>query len=69
MQLMSRLCRLLASGRFFDRSVRTVQEYYEKVEYIHLNPVRRGLVRHATSCLQPLPAPPFKLLYRLAPAA
>ena len=29
--------------RFFDRALRTVQEYNEKVEYIHLNPVRAGL--------------------------
>jgi hypothetical protein len=27
--------------------VRTVKEYYEKVEYIHLNPVRAGLVKRA----------------------
>jgi REP element-mobilizing transposase RayT len=32
--------------RFFDRALRTVEEYHEKVEYIHLNPVRAGLVRH-----------------------
>jgi REP-associated tyrosine transposase len=31
--------------RFFDRALRTVQEYTEKVEYIHLNPVKAGLVR------------------------
>jgi putative transposase len=31
--------------RFFDRALRTVNEYNEKVEYIHLNPVRAGLVR------------------------
>ena len=30
--------------RFFDRALRSVKEYMEKVEYIHLNPVRRGLV-------------------------
>jgi putative transposase len=30
--------------RFFDRALRTVKEYHEKVEYIHLNPVRAGLV-------------------------
>jgi hypothetical protein len=28
----------------FDRALRTVEEYTEKVEYIHLNPVRAGLV-------------------------
>jgi putative transposase len=31
--------------RFFDHALRTVKEYNEKVEYIHLNPVRAGLVR------------------------
>jgi REP element-mobilizing transposase RayT len=30
--------------RFFDRALRTVKEYNEKVEYIHLNPVMAGLV-------------------------
>jgi len=30
--------------RFFDRALRTVREYNEKVEYIHLNPVKAGLV-------------------------
>jgi putative transposase len=29
--------------RFFDRALRTVREYNEKVEYIHLNPVKAGL--------------------------
>jgi REP-associated tyrosine transposase len=33
--------------RFFDRALRTVREYNEKVEYIHLNPVRAGLARRA----------------------
>ena len=33
--------------RFFDRALRTVREYHEKVEYIHLNPVRRELVKNA----------------------
>ncbi len=28
--------------RFFDRAVRTMKEYNEKVEYIHLNPVSRA---------------------------
>lgn len=31
--------------RFFDRALRTVKEYHETIEYIHLNPVRAGLVR------------------------
>ena len=30
--------------RFFDHALRTVRDYWKKVEYIHLNPVRRGLV-------------------------
>jgi len=40
-------CGLLWQPRFFDRAVRTVKEYYEKVEYIHQNPVRAGLVERA----------------------
>jgi hypothetical protein len=35
---------VLLQGRFFDRALRTVREYQEKVEYIHLNPVKAGLV-------------------------
>ena len=34
----------LWQARFFDRALRTVKEYNEKVEYIHMNPVRAGLV-------------------------
>jgi putative transposase len=34
----------LCQPRFFDRALRTVEEYNEKVEYIHLNPARVGLV-------------------------
>jgi len=30
--------------RYFDRAVRTVKEYHEKVEYIRLNPVKAGWV-------------------------
>jgi hypothetical protein len=30
--------------RFFDRALRSVKEYNEKVEYLPLNPVRAGLV-------------------------
>ena len=33
--------------RFFDRAQRTVKEHAETVEYIHLNPVKRGLVNAA----------------------
>jgi putative transposase len=35
----------LWQGRFFDHALRTVKEYWETVEYIHRNPVRRGLVK------------------------
>ncbi len=31
----------------FDRALRTVKEYQEKVEYIHGNPVKAGLVSRA----------------------
>ena len=31
--------------RFFDRALRTVKEYHDKLEYIPLNPARRGLVK------------------------
>jgi hypothetical protein len=34
----------LWQDRFFDRALRTVKECNETVEYIHLNPERRGLV-------------------------
>ena len=34
----------LFQPRFFDRALRTVREYHEKVEYINLNPVKAGLV-------------------------
>jgi len=34
---------VLWQERFFDRALRTPKEYHEKVEYIHLNPVKRGL--------------------------
>ncbi len=30
--------------RYFDRIVRNVGEYHKTTEYMHLNPVRRGLV-------------------------
>ena len=33
--------------RSFDRALRTVGECCEKVEYIHLNPVRAGLAKRA----------------------
>lgn len=36
----------LWQGRFFDRALRTVKEYNETVEYVHWNPVRRGLAMH-----------------------
>jgi putative transposase len=31
-------------SRYFDRIVRNVREYHKTMEYMHLNPVRRGLV-------------------------
>jgi len=34
----------LWQGRFFDHALRTVQDYGETVEYIHLNLVGRRLV-------------------------
>lgn len=36
---------VLLQGRFFDRALRTMKEYNEKVEYIHFNPVKAGLVK------------------------
>jgi putative transposase len=38
---------LLWQPRFFDRALRSVKEYYDKLECIHLNPVRAGLVKRA----------------------
>ena len=35
----------LWQSRFCDHALRTVKEYHETVEYVHLNPVRRGLVK------------------------
>jgi len=35
----------LYQGRLFDRALRTVKEYQERVEYLHLNPLRRGLLK------------------------
>ncbi len=37
----------LWQARFFDRALRSVKEYNEKVEYIHMNPVKAGLVRRS----------------------
>jgi putative transposase len=37
--------------RYFDRVLRTVKEYREKVDYIHQNPVRAGLVKRAEDWL------------------
>ncbi len=37
----------LGQGRFFDRALRTVKEYLESVECMHLKPVRRGRVKRA----------------------
>ena len=35
-------------GGGYDRNLRSVHEIYEKVSYVHQNPVRRGLVATAT---------------------
>ncbi len=45
-------------GRFFDCALRTVKEYLETVEYIHMNPLRRGLVKHAEEWKWSVPLPP-----------
>jgi len=37
----------LWQDRFFDHALRTVREYHGTVEYLHLNPVGRGLVGDA----------------------
>jgi hypothetical protein len=37
--------------RYFDRASRTVKEYQEKVDYIHQNLVRAGLVKRAEDWL------------------
>lgn len=29
-------------ARFFDRALRTMKEYNDKIDYIHLNPVEAG---------------------------
>jgi len=39
--------------RFFDGALRNVKEYNEKVEYIHLNPVRAGLVSRPEDWYRP----------------
>ena len=38
---------LVWQPRFFDRALRTVREYHEKVASIHRNPVAAGLVSRA----------------------
>ena len=34
-------------GGGYDRNLRSVMDIYEKIEYVHHNPVRRGLVKRA----------------------
>ncbi|HLA84785.1 MAG TPA: transposase [Thermoguttaceae bacterium] len=34
-------------GGGYDRNLRTVADIYEKIEYVHNNPVRRGLTKSA----------------------
>jgi putative transposase len=31
--------------RYFDRAIRTVKEYQDALQYMHFNPVKRGLVK------------------------
>jgi REP element-mobilizing transposase RayT len=33
-------------GRFYDRALRTRREFDEALDYMHMNPVRRGLAAH-----------------------
>ena len=51
-------------GRFFDRVLRTVKEHWEAVDYIHTNPVRRGLVSRPEdwcwSSVHSYPKPPYE---------
>ena len=35
----------LWQGRFFDHAIRRVERYHHFIDYIHLNPLRRGLVQ------------------------
>jgi putative transposase len=42
-----RAFRFWQRGGGYDRNLRTVEDVYEKIEYIHNNPVRRGLVTAA----------------------
>jgi len=35
-------------GGGYDRNLRSTRDVHEKIRYVHLNPVRRGLVRRAT---------------------
>ncbi len=35
--------------RYYDRALRTVKEYRDALTYIHMNPVRRGLVDKAAA--------------------
>jgi putative transposase len=38
---------VLMQGRFFDRALRTVKEYNEKITYTHGNPVKAGWAKRA----------------------
>jgi REP-associated tyrosine transposase len=38
------ICRFWQRGGGYDRNLRSVDDVHEKIEYVHLNPVRRGLV-------------------------
>jgi hypothetical protein len=40
----------LWQGRFFDHALRTVKDYWDTVDYIHMTPVRRGLAMRPEQC-------------------
>ena len=42
-----RAYRFWQRGGGYDRNLRTVADIYEKIEYVHNNPVRRGLAASA----------------------
>jgi putative transposase len=37
---------LSGKGRFYDRALRTRREFDEALDYMHMNPVRKGLAAH-----------------------
>ncbi|MFA8016266.1 REP-associated tyrosine transposase [Bremerella cremea] len=43
-----RCFRFWQRGPGYDRNLRSARDVHEKIRYVHQNPVRRGLVEHAT---------------------